>query len=321
MIHQRHTRIVQACRILAVAVLGLAAASPALADCKLKITNLKTVDFHGPAGHGYEVFHGEQHSEAVEFKVERKSGSCSFIVGFSRGNGGPLTDRRLSFGGNSLRYQLYKNLSATQILKDVPLANTDEVLSGTLSSSQDSVSFQFYFAIPFLQIVPPGTYRDTVRVSVYEGTVQSAQLRDQEQLRLEARVPTTAEFGFGGSHHFEPGDRAAKVDFDNLSVGAVRQMHLHARSNSGYRITLRSVNGGVLKNSAPRDDSRVPYTLQVDGAPVALGGSAPVTVIGRSGLTSELGTEHHLRFSLGDISDAGPGTYEDVIQVTLFPAR
>ncbi len=314
-------KLLRLCAIALTCVTLGAFSSSAYADCKLKITNLKTATFSGHAGNGYEVFDRDQHSELIEFKVERQSGSCSFVVGFSIGNGSSYGGRYLSHGGSQLRYQLYKDVGATQILKDVPAANSDEVLSGTLLAGQTSATFQIYFVIPLLQIVPPSTYLDSIRISVYEGTVQSNQLRDQEQLRLSAFVPATAEFSLGDSVGFDAAYRSACVDFGILVKGVTRDLKMHVRSNAGYRVLIRSSNAGNLKAQDPRDSSLIPYSLSIDGVSVPLDKTGAITALQRYGLTSELGDEHILRFTIGDLSSAGPCDYLDVIQVTLFPAQ
>lgn len=308
----------------AVTVLALAGAlviggAEARADCSLKITNLKQLNFSGHFGRGYEVFDRDQHAEAAQVTIERKSGSCAFVVGFSAG-GGSFAQRRLKAGGNVLNYQLYKDAGGSRVLKDIPAAGSEEVFSGVLAPGQDSVTFQFVFLIPLQQIVPPGTYGDTVMVKVYEGSLQSAQLRDQEQLKLSASVPTVAEFTLGDTVTFEQLVSDVCVDFGPLAPGVNRDLKLRARSNSGYRITLRSVNGGVMRLADPRDTSEVPYNLEVDCRPVPLGSHA-ATAIEQAGVTSAAGREHALKFTIGMFDNASAGLYRDVIVVTMYPSR
>lgn len=296
-------------------------ATDARADCSVKIRDLRQVAFGGHDGRGYEVFDRNQHSEVVEFTVERISGSCAVHVGFSAGQSNSFDSRRLTSRGDVLYYQLDKTVGATGGLKDMPFASEEETFSGFLAPGQDSLAFRFVFLIPLLQIVPPGTYQDMVMVRVYEGTLQSPQLHDQQQLQLSARVPTLTEFCLGDTVVFEAGYQNACVNFGDIRTGAERELMLHARSNAGYRITLRSKNGGALRIADPEDTSEIPYTLQVDGQPISLTGKQPVTAAQGNGLTSAFGTEHHLRFKVGDVSAASAGDYEDVIEITQYPER
>jgi spore coat protein U-like protein len=158
-------------------------------------------------------------------------------------------------------------------------------------------------------------------VSVYEGSLQSAKLRDQEQLVLSAPVPTTAEFVMGDTVDFDSGYRNAAVYFGEFFSGSTRDLKLHARSNAGYRVTLRSYNASKMRNLDLRERDEIAYTLSIDGASVSLADGTTVTAMQRSGTTPGLGNEHNLRFRVGDLGNAGAGTYIDVIQVTLYPSR
>ena len=304
--------------ILAMVVVLIAAPS-AHAECGLKISNLKSVNFSGHFGRGYEVFDRDQHSETAEVTIERKSGSCAFVVGFSAGSGS-FAQRKLTSGATALNYQLFKDAGGRRVLKDVPSASSEEVFSGVLAAGQDSVTFQFVFIVPLLQVVPPGDYIDNVMVRVYEGSVQSAQLRDQEQLTLRAHVPTVAEFTMGDSVTFETIQSDVCVDFGELTTGETKDLKLRARSNSGYRITMQSQNGGALVNADPREGSRIAYGVEVDCQTTTLGYGL-ATVIQQAGLTTAAGREHTLLFRIGTVEGAASGTYRDVIVVTMYPAR
>ena len=257
----------------------------------------------------------------VEFAVERTQGSCSFFVGFTTGQSNNFGSRQLTYAGNVLRYQLYPTASASSVLKDVPLAGNDEVLSGSVSPQQTRVTFQVVFLVPFQQIVPPGSYRDSVSVKVYEGTLQSPQLRAQSQLDLSVNVPTSAEFCLGTAVIFEAGYRNTCPQVGELTKGQVREVLMHTRSNSGYRVTLRSQNGGVMRNLDPLDNSTIPYDLTVDGQGVSLAGSQTVAAFQRMGLTSAFGDEHRLRFTIGQVDNASAGSYQDVIEITMYSDR
>ncbi len=310
-------------RIAAILAVALAAVAgrEAVAQCDIKIRDLQQVTFSGHGGAGYEVFRSEQYAEAFAFTIERRSGSCEFFVGLSAGQSGSFDRRLLLSGGNVLGYQLYKTVGAARTLKDLPAASADELLSGSVAPGQDQVNLTAVFMIPFQQVVPPGTYRDTVMVRLYEGTPQLPQLRDQKQLRLSATVPATAEFCLGDVAIFEAGYRNACIDFGPLVKGAVRELTLRARSNAGYRITMRSQNGGALRILDPQDTSTIPYMLQVNGQPVPLDGKKAATALQADGLTSAFGAEHRLRFTIGETAGAAAGAYQDVIEVTLYAGR
>lgn len=304
----------------AVGAFLLLQAGTAWAACDLKIKDLRKVSFQGYGGRGYEVFDHRQYAKTVEFTVENKNGACNFFVGFSAG-GSTFGARKLTSGGRALTYQLYRGASAADVLKDYPIAASEEVLSGAVGPGERSVTFQFVFLIPFEQMVPPGTFSDSVVVSAYEGTVQSATLHDQKSLDLSTEVLPTAEFCLGDTIAFEAGYRNSCVDFGRLEAGKVQELMMHVRANTGFRMTFRSQNGGVLQSLDPRDDSRVPYRFMIDGREVSLGGNQSVTGLQGAGLTSAFGNPHRLRFIIGDLKDASAGDYQDIIELTLYPQR
>lgn len=296
-------------------------AGPAWAECDLSIKGIKKVSFGGQAGQGYEVFNHQQFGETVEFTVENNDGACNFFVGFSAGGGSNFSARKMAARGRTLAYQLYSSVNASEVLKDYPLADGGEVLSGSVGPGQRSVTFRFFFLIPFEQVVPPGAYSDTVVMRAYEGTAQSASLRDQKSLDLSAEVQPTAEFCLGDTIVFTAGYRNSCVDFGNLEVGKVQELMMHVRTNTGFRITFRSQNGGALESLDPRDDSRIRYRFTINGGEVLLSGKQAVVGLQGGGLTSAFGMQHQLRFVIGDLGGASAGEYRDIIEITLYPQR
>jgi spore coat protein U-like protein len=172
------------------AVTALSAAS-AFATCKLRFRDLDNVVFSGDSAYG--VFDAEEASESEIFKVEAGAGdSCSFFVGFSSGGAGSY-DRRMAAGGQTLSYQIYDSLSKDNALKDVPDANGSEVLSGVFGGGIEQQEFTFFVFIPPLQIKPPGRYTDSVKVTLYEGTLGNFTEHKSRNLRIRARLRPTVE--------------------------------------------------------------------------------------------------------------------------------
>ncbi|MBU6445015.1 MAG: spore coat protein U domain-containing protein [Alphaproteobacteria bacterium] len=296
----------------------VAAGAHAAPSCGLKIADLSNTHFLGKSGLGYEVFDRTQYIEVINFTVEAARGTCPFVIGFSAGSSNAFDDRQLTAGGSMLHYQLFRDAAGTQILEDIPLASESGVLTGVASAGAPPQTLHAVFAIPSLQVVPPGNYTDRIVVSAYEGTLADPVLRDQEKLTLSASVQSTTEFCLGDAVNFDPTYRTTCVEIGELEAGKVETVRLRARSNAGYTITLTSQNGGALQNLAPGDSSRIPYVLDVDGRTASLAGKKPVDIANGYGLTSPLGDEHLLRFTIGDTRDASSGQYEDTIEVTMY---
>jgi spore coat protein U-like protein len=90
--------------------------------------------------------------------------SASWDILLSTGSSGSFTPRRLFSGGNSMQYNLYINAGRTQVWGDatggtVKMSDSQLVVVGT---NQYSV----YGRIPALQDLPPGTYTDTITVTL-----------------------------------------------------------------------------------------------------------------------------------------------------------
>lgn len=302
--------------LLCFAVSGVHAAP----SCGLKITDLSNTHFLGKSGLGYEVFDRSQYIEVIDFTVEAMHGSCPFVIGFSAGSSNAFDDRELTAGGSMLHYQLFREAAGTQVLEDIPLASESGVLTGVVSAGAPQ-TLHAVFAIPSLQVVPPGNYTDRIVLSAYQGTLADSVLRDQEKLTLSANVQTTTEFCLGNTVNFDPTYRTTCVEVGELETGKVETVRLRARSNAGYTITLASQNSGALRNLAPGDDNRIAYVLDVDGRTTSLASKKPTDIADGYGLTSPLGDEHLLRFTIGDTRDASAGQYEDTIEVTMYSRR
>lgn len=76
------------------------------------------------------------------------------------GTNGSITDRRMSFGASKLRYQLFRNSTRTANWG----AGADALRTQLLVPQSGQV--EVYGRIPGGQTVPPGTYTDTVTITL-----------------------------------------------------------------------------------------------------------------------------------------------------------
>jgi spore coat protein U-like protein len=92
--------------------------------------------------------------------------SASWDILLSTGSSGSFTPRRLFSGGNSLQYNLYISAGRTQVWGDTTggtakVSDSQSVLVGT-----NQYSYTAYGRIPALQNLAPGTYTDTITVTL-----------------------------------------------------------------------------------------------------------------------------------------------------------
>lgn len=89
--------------------------------------------------------------------------STTYDIGLDAGTGSGATvsDRKMTSGADTLNYGLYQDAAYTTVWGNTP--GTDTVADTGTGAGQD---FTVYGKIPAQQNVPPGSYADTVTVTV-----------------------------------------------------------------------------------------------------------------------------------------------------------
>lgn len=305
---------------LACAAMAAAGAPAAAAACSLSITDVTSTNWLGRNGQGYEVFDAQRQSLAVTFRVRGRDGDCPFFVTVAPAATSDGTTGELHGSGSPLRYELHKDASGSRPLKPLSLAGPSEVFSGVSASDDGTTTFQFAILVPPQQVVAPASYGGDIEITAYEGQLGTGILRDRRRLPVTVPVPSVAELSFSEGAGFDPNHGSYTVNFNDLRRGKRQSVHLKARSNGGYRVSLESMNG-ALRHADPGDDSEVPYSLTVDGAPVTLPRRIPTPAILHAYPTGPGGQQHVLEFTVGEIGNASPGDYRDVVSLTVLSLR
>ena len=301
--------------VLGILVAGILPAGGARAACTLGLS----VQGVTPV---YDFFSGSATAQAYEIGVTHNAGdSCDFFVTFSRG-GASTYDRQMVLGGDSLSYQLYSQANQTGVLKDLLDAGSGlEVLSGALSSQDISPrTLTFYLVIPANQVVPPGTYQDTVTVSVYEGTLGgSPVLADADGLVVSSTIARDIQLSLRDTAApFDPEDNSQSMDFGILEQGESRGFDLMVRTNAGYSVSMVSENQGRLKHMdvPAAANTTVDYTLKINNVAKDLSGTQPIEVTSGTGVTSLEGVRHPTTVTIGTVSGKVAGIYQDTVTIT-----
>jgi spore coat protein U-like protein len=145
-------------RITILAALLSFAPVTAWADC--------TVNIGAPVNFGtYLVFSGSAATSTGYVAVDCNSYSGTYVIALSAGvNGsGSFSDRLMSNGTSNLPYQLFADAGYSTIWGDGTGGSV--TVSGNCSGSCNT-SYTVYSQIPALQAVSPGSYSDTVQVTV-----------------------------------------------------------------------------------------------------------------------------------------------------------
>ncbi len=88
----------------------------------------------------------------------------SYTIRLSTGGSGSFASRRMQSGGNQLQYNLYRDITRTQVWGDGTGGSYS--VTGTIVILGVSIPYPVYGSIPGNQNVPSGTYADTIQVTV-----------------------------------------------------------------------------------------------------------------------------------------------------------
>ena len=275
------------------------------------------------------VWNQNYNFQTVTFTVAKtKNKACDYGVTFTKG-GASDYQRRMIGSSAQLSYQLFKDPSLTQILKDIPdITGPENYFSGSFPMGQNlSQTLTYYFQIPqglatTPTLKPSGLYSDLFTVNIYEGTT-SANFGTPDSVAnttVATTIPKIIDLSLANSGGtFDPAQTSQSLNFGTLTEGQAMGFDLKVRSNAGFNVTFSSQNNGVLKHSNPNIMDTIAYSLSVNSSIKDLSHSqtTPVTTATGSGQTSLSGVTSPVRVSIGQVgSNRMAGQYSDNITVT-----
>ena len=111
-----------------------------------------------------------------------------------------------------------------------------------------------------------------------------------------------------------------EIDFLDFAVRD-RSLQVSVRSTGPWRVTARSVNGGVMLRDQARltgdPADRIRYAASFDGEPIGVDGASS-QLMARAGL---LGRQIPLDIQVEDTQSKRAGAYADTLLLTLSPAN
>lgn len=254
--------------------------------------------------------------------------ACDFGVGFTKGGGASYVLRRAEDGANQIQYQVYKENSLTNVLKDVPdITSANDVIQGGFAGGNNlTQASSFYFQIPYNADVAPalisaGTFTDTFTVNLYEGSDPLSFVTpvDSEVVTVTVTVPKIIAISLvstGGG--FLEGQTTRNINLGSLYEGQSSGFDLRVRSNAGFEVTFSSLNNGNMKHTTA--NSFVPYKFYVNGALLNMSNSlaVPVSGLSRAGQTSMSGLAYPIKVVVGNVSASAKvsGGHSDSITIT-----
>lgn len=261
--------------------------------------------------------------QSVSITVSKSNpAACTFGLGISKGAASDY-NRYATDSGMQLRYQVYSDVGASKIIKDVPDTGTvNDVVMVTLPAGSGPQIVQYFFDIPYALATAPflahaGTYTDSITINAYEGndpSLYTAPPATSAVVGISVLIEKLIKLSLidlGGV--FVDGATTKSIDFGKLTTGEVSRFNMALQTNAGFSVTLSSANAGNLKHVT--GTSLIPYTVEVNGSGADLTGATPVTSGG--GQTSLNGLIYPVKITVGSIPASSlAGNYSDVITIT-----
>ena len=254
----------------------------------------------------------------LEIKVTKGSGNCgNFFVVIDNGGASSYSTRSIQSNSQNYPIQFYKDVARNQILKSEFEATPSEVLLGSFAGGNTDFNSVYYAYVDATsnQNLGAGNYNRNFMLKLYEGNFNDRILRDTQVVQFSFTQYKSIDVSLvstGSAFNFT--DTTQNIDFDKLSEGATRGFDIVLLYNAGYTVSISSNNDGKMKHSSKK--KFVPYSLTVDGIPVALTSTATV-VKSAAGLSAPNGTRLPVIVKIGSLANTTPGTYTDTIMVNV----
>jgi spore coat protein U-like protein len=163
--------------------------------------------------------------------------------------------------------------------------------------------------------ISSGIYREQFTVRYWCGDDEGQAPHElQGAVAVSVAIPNVLSANVAGA------SARGEIDFLDFAVRG-RDLQVSVRSTGPYRVSARSINGGVMLREQARVQSdpadRIQYVASFDGSAVQLDGTAG-PLMERAGL---VGRQIPLSVQVEDTSTKRAGVYADTILLTLSPAN
>lgn len=295
----------------ALAATALSAAAPAIAqgkpdgkpECRLRIdTNATRWVIRG-----YDPFSGSAPIGTFELIFINDGGrACQVHPTFVLDS--ESFGLRSTGGGASIPYELLDQNSG----RDVTPVGGRTIRTGgrrpivITPRGQQIVSFQM--SVPVESIKGDGLFTQNVQVEAenFDGEAIAGR-----QLVLGIDVQPAALMGLSGA--FRRSNGQALVDLGELQEGPSRlPLQLHVRSTRGYKLSVESLNRGLLKLEGT--NWSVPYQIAINGTRIPLRGGGAYASSTAAGMRRE---SLPLTFHIGNTADRRAGSYSDTLTISI----
>ncbi|MBI9097421.1 MAG: spore coat protein U domain-containing protein [Spirochaetaceae bacterium] len=282
-------------------------------------TSLRISDFSRNITLNYDLKGGAEIIQTLT--VKHKGDSRDFFLTFQSGSSGQWTNRTVVNGGSILNYQIYRDSSKIDILKDIPdNPSGTEIVSGSFpqSSTFQFITISYTIHVPTDQFDIAGVYSDTFDVILYSGNLSAYTQEDVKSHTIKVTMPASLELSITPTGvPFNETSTSVDLNFGILSAGSSRSADAVIRTNSPYSVLVLSENGGRLVHADPAISDIVPYTFLFNGTVTDLSGITPVQVVTGAAITPWEGSRYPMEITISDFGMAAKGQYSDNITLTI----
>ena len=277
----------------------------------LQIGNITWVG--GPGG--YNPFSATAYPNTVNFTITKNAPgnkAYSVMAGTSVTSGN--YNRQMASGANRLNYQLYTTSAMTYVLQAPTIATANNDIHGNASSSLGTViPLNFIFYVPPGQVVPAGTYTDTVIVGVYS-TYNDTSPMGTTSISITTVVIASADLSIVPTGSAFSTSTSQTLAFGTLASGQILGCDLLVKKNTSATVTFNSANHGVMKAIPTPDTDQIPYTFVANGITLNLASAANLTL--PTGVDAT-GMRLPISVTIGNVSGVGAGNYQDQVTITV----
>lgn len=249
---------------------------------------------------------------------DKSNGTCNFFIVMDYGSAISANTRKITHGADAIPIQMYVNSGRTVILEDIAQATNSNVVLGTFTGKNFSLTTQYYVEMISAPTAPPGPYLDGFKISLYNGIPGSpgVNLSSTNNVNFKYTKGNYVDISLVSTGApFVLSDTTQTLDFGNLTTGESLGCDIVLSYNSGYELTMSSANSGRLKNSMSAD--YISYTMSLNGTPITLS-NLPEKKNESSVLESPAdGTRVPLSVTIGNVSGAKSGSYVDVVSIAV----
>ncbi len=255
---------------------------------------------------------------SLEVKVNKGSGACgNFFIVIDNGGASSYSGRVIQSSVNTYPIQFYKDVARNQILKNEFEGTASDALTGSFAGPTSTYRTAYYAFIDTSanQYIGAGNYNKNFMLKLYEGDFNNRILRDTQVVQFSFTQYKSVDISLVSTGSaFNVTDTSQNIDFGSLVEGASRGFDIVLLYNAGYSVSMSSTHEGRLKHATQK--KFIPYSLAVDGIPVALTNMSTV-VKNAGGISAPNGTRFPVTVKVGSIANSAPGTYTDTVMVDV----